>query len=298
MAGLKEIKRRVKSVKNTRKITYAMKLVSAAKLRKAQESVTRSREYTNALNGLLAQLSRETGGAAMAHPLMERRETVRRIRLVVVGGSRGLCGGYNSNINKLTEAATRELKAQHPGVEIDAVLVGRKPAEYFRRFQRPYVEAFEQLGEDANAWPIEEIAHKLETAFVSGEVDEVHLIYTRFRSAISVSPQREKILPLDAAAATGVVGDAGGAGEGITLFEPAPVEVFSAIIPRILRSKIRQAALDAKASEHGSRMTAMDAATKNAVELSYSLQLKANKLRQNRITSELLDIVGGAEAIS
>ncbi len=292
MAGLKDIKRRLKSVKNTKKITYAMKLVSAAKLRKAQESVTRSREYTNAINELLAGLLQ--GGAGFSHPLIEPHHEVKRIRLLVIGGSRGLCGGFNSNMFKLVEASMRELKVKHPGAMIDFMLVGRKPGEYFRRVKREYVKAYEELSEDANRWPIDEIALELEHAFIKGEIDQVYVLYTRFRSAISVTATRELLLPLDAKV---VETKAAGGAEGVTLFEPSPEEVFAAIMPRILRSRIRQASLDSKASEHGSRMTAMDSATKNADELSYKLQLKANKLRQSGITGQLLDIVGGAEAL-
>src|SRR5262249_34346704 len=152
----------------TKKITYAMKLVSAAKLRKAQESVTRSREYTNAINELLAGLLQ--GGAGFSHPLLEPHHEVKRIRLLVIGGSRGLCGGYNSNLYKLIEATIRELKGKHAGATIDYTLVGRKPGEYFRRLKRAYVKAFEDLSEDANRWPIDEIAIELESAFTKGEI--------------------------------------------------------------------------------------------------------------------------------
>lgn len=296
MAGLKEIKRRLRSVRNTKKITYAMKLVSAAKLRKAQESVTKTREYSNALNELLAALTRETASLDLAHPLMVRRSEVRNICLLVVGGSRGLCGGYNTNVNKMVESTVRELKAKHPGATIKSVLLGRKPAEYYRRVRRDYVEAHEHLSEDANLWPVEQITRSIEMEFAAGNYDEVYLIFTRFKSAISMVPTCEKLLPLEASAVVSS-GSTAAAGSGTAIFEPSAGEVYGAIIPRIVRTKVRQAALDAKASEQGSRMTAMDAATKNAGDLSYSLQLKFNKVRQSRITSELLDILGGAEAL-
>lgn len=294
MAGLKEIKRRLRSVRNTKKITYAMKLVSAAKLRKAQESVVRTREYSNALNDLLATLVRETKNLDLAHPLMEARSEVRNICLLVIGGGRGLCGGYNTNVNKLVESTIRSLKARHPGAAIASVLMGKKPAEYYRRVRRDYSVAHEQLGEDANLWPIEEITREIELAFAAGTYDEVYVIFTRFKSAISMVPTCEKLLPLEA---QGIATETTGTTTGSAIFEPSAADVYGAIIPRIVRMKVRQAALDAKASEQGSRMTAMDAATKNAGELSYSLQLKFNKVRQSRITSELLDILGGAEAL-
>jgi F-type H+-transporting ATPase subunit gamma len=294
MAGLKEIRRRLKSVNNTKKITSAMKLVSAAKLRKTQEAVVRSRAYTESLKGVLAQLQ---GGNEFSHPLLEPRPTVKRVRVLVLGVSRGLCGGFNTNINRRVESLYRELSTKHPGCEISSVLLGKKPAEYFRRIGRQYLEAIENIADDPNSWPIQELCQKLEIDFIKGEFDELHVVYTRFRSAISQTAVAERLLPLDREVVAGSVGDSAGAASGITLFEPNPQRVFDAVVPRIVRATVRQAAFDTKASEHASRMTAMDNATKNAKELIHSLTLKRNKLRQSGITSQLLDIVGGAEAL-
>lgn len=299
MAGLKELRIRVKSIQNTKKITYAMKLVSAAKLRKAQESVVRSRQYTEAVGRAIREIAAEAGNLDFSHPLMERREHVRKIRVLVIGGARGLCGGYNTNIHKRIEA----LKREKSGVEFEWVLLGKKPAEYFRRRQYQYIKSIEGLPDDPNRWPIDDLCEEFSSDFVSGKFDEAFLIYTRFKSAISMTVMCEKLLPLEAGlpaqqhshASAGQVN--GHAASGVTLFEPSARQLFAALIPRILRSIVRQAALDARTSEHGSRMTAMDNATKNAGELIDSLSLKCNKLRQGKITSELLDIIGGAEAI-
>lgn len=294
MAGLKELKVRIKSVQNTKKITYAMKLVSAAKLRKSQEAVVRSGQYTEALNRLLHELSMELAGVDFVHPLMQPRAEVRKIRLLVIGGGRGLCGGYNSNINRKIEALFKEKKAQNPAVEIETVILGKKPAEYYRRIRRSYLNSYEALPDDANQWPIEDVCRELEAAFVNGEADEVYVIYTKFKSALSMKVLAERLLPME----MGAEQESAQAGErsGVTLFEPSVREVFTQIIPRIMRSKVRQAALDARASEHGSRMTAMEAATKNAGQLIRKLQLTYNKARQTKITSELLDIIGGSGA--
>ncbi|MFN4896269.1 MAG: ATP synthase F1 subunit gamma [Pseudomonadota bacterium] len=294
MAGLKEIRRRLKSVNNTKKITSAMKLVSAAKLRKTQEAVLRSRAYTDSLKGVLAQLQ---GGSEFTHPLLEPRQTVRKVRILVLGASRGLCGAFNTNINRRIESLYRELTTKYPGCEVSSVLLGKKPAEYFRRIGRQYLEAVENIADDPNAWPIQDICQKLEIDFIKGEFDELHVVYTRFRSAISQTAVAERLLPLDREAVAGSSADVGAAATGITLFEPNPQRVFDAVVPRIVRATVRQAAFDTKASEHASRMTAMDNATKNAKELIHSLTLKRNKLRQSGITSQLLDIVGGAEAL-
>lgn len=294
MAGLKEIRRRLKSVNNTKKITSAMKLVSAAKLRKTQEAVVRSRAYTDSLKGVLAQLQ---GGSEFTHPLLEPRQTVKRVRILVLGASRGLCGAFNTNVNRRVEALYRELVAKYPGCEVSSVLLGKKPAEYFRRVGRQYLEAIENIADDPNLWPIQDLCQKLEIDFIKGEFDELHVVYTRFRSAISQTAVSERLLPLDREAVAGTSADAGAAATGITLFEPNPQRVFDAVVPRIVRATVRQAAFDTKASEHASRMTAMDNATKNAKELIHSLTLTRNKLRQSGITSQLLDIVGGAEAL-
>jgi F-type H+-transporting ATPase subunit gamma len=297
-----------------------MKLVSAAKLRKAQQSVVQSREYRNQLNALLLEVSSEE---VQGSDLLQARPSIKKVRLLVVGGSRGLCGAYNSALNKRVEAITRERTANNAALTMDAVLLGRKPAEYFRRTRRMIAASYEELSEDPNQWPIDQVCDRLEKDFLSGEVDEVLMVYTRFRSAISMSVEVEKLLPMDsdslrqqaaealrgAKSKTGASQRQQAAGEmqvvggtavqsGGILFEPSAQEVFSALLPRILRSNLRQACLEARASEHGSRMTAMDAATKNAGELSQSLQLKYNKLRQLGITSQLLDIVGGAEALN
>lgn len=294
MAGLKDIKRRLKSVNNTKKITSAMKLVSAAKLRKTQDAVVRSRAYTDSLKGVLAQLG---GDNEFTHPLLQARPTVKKIRVLILGANRGLCGGFNTNINRRVEALFKELAEKHPGAEVTTQIIGKKPAEYYRRIGRQYLAALETVADDPNEWPIQDVCQQLEVDFLRGDLDELYLVYTRFRSAISTVPMAEKLLPLSQEMLSGSHTSATGGNTGITLFEPNPQRVFDAVVPRIVRATVRQAALDTKASEHASRMTAMDNATKNAKELIYSLTLKRNKLRQSGITSQLLDIVGGAEAL-
>jgi F-type H+-transporting ATPase subunit gamma len=295
MAGLKEIRRRLKSVNNTKKITYAMKLVSAAKLRKTQEAVVRSRAYTEALRSVLAQLQ---AGSDFTHPLLEARPQVKRIRVLILGGARGLCGAFNTNTNRKVEALYQELSAKYPGCEIEGVILGKKPAEYFRRTGKTYRDSVESLPEDPGLWPIQDVCQRLEVDFLKGDFDELYLVNTRFKSAISMTAVSDRLLPLSKETLGGTASSKeAGAAAGVTLFEPNPQRVFDAVIPRIMRATVRQAAFDTKASEHASRMTAMDNATKNASELIYGLTLKRNKLRQTGITNQLLDIVGGAEAL-
>lgn len=307
MASLREIRLRVDSVKNTKKITYAMKLVAAAKLKRAQEAAQRGRAYTDQLNQMVSALVAELGADGVSSPFLAAGDAASagagnpsaspKALIVVFGGARGLCGGYNTNLHRQLELWIKEQGSKR---EIEILTVGRKPAEYCRRVGKSYIKAFEDVPEDAAKWPIEETAKIVEERFLSGEVNEVYFLFTKFKSAISMTPTVLKLLPMDASSlvATASAAPSSGTKPGMTLFEPTAQDVFAGILPRLLRSKLRQGAFDAKASETGARMTAMDAATKNAGELIDKLTRLRNKLRQNGITSQLLDIVGGAEAVN
>ena len=316
MASLREIRLRVDSVKSTKKITYAMKLVAAAKLKRAQEAAQRGRTYTLQLNEMLLGLVSELGMDGVSSPFLvntdvnsdSKKGTSNKALLVVFGGARGLCGGYNTNLHRAMEVwitSQNSSSGKTEKRELEILTVGRKPAEYCRRVGRKTLKSFEEVPEDAAKWPIEEAAKLIEERFLSGEVSEVFFLVTKFKSAISMTPTVAKLLPMDAGSlAAQALLDQGSPTSaiatktGVTLFEPSAQQVFAAILPRLLRSKLRQGAFDAKASETGARMTAMDAATKNAGELIDKLTRLRNKLRQNGITSQLLDIVGGAEAVN
>lgn len=293
MAGLKEIKSRIKSVKNTQKITYAMKLVSATKLRKAQDAVELSREYTNALSALVGRIALEQQDVDFQHPLFEKRENVRRVALIVVGGNRGLCGAFNANVNRAIDAFFKA----HAGKEVRAIVLGKKPCDHFKKRRLPMQQAYDDLSDDPNTWPLQDVMDQVEDAFVTGAVDAVYVIYTRFISALTMTVEAAQFLPVDAQALIEETQGLGTSVAGGVLFEPSPEEVFTSIVPRIVRGKLRQACLETKASEQGSRMTAMDAATKNASDLIESLTRTYNRLRQSGITAEILDIIGGAEGI-
>ena len=296
MPGLKEIKRRLRSVRNTKKITYAMKLVAAAKLRKSQDSVTSLREYTKALNTLLIALRAEQEDSDYSHPLMAEPEQLKRVGVIVIGGNRGLCGGYNSNLNRRFYELYSQLRGD--GLQVEVATLGRKPTQFCRRIKVPLMYSNEELPEDAVRWPIEQFLAGIERTFLEKEVDRVYLVYTKFRSALSVKPVSEQLLPLSLPTEVESFEPVELVPPGLTIFEPSTEAVFKRVIPQILRTRFTQAALDAKASEHGSRMTAMDSATKNAGELTTKLQLTHNKLRQSAVTADLLDIVGGAEALN
>lgn len=301
MPSKRDIDRRIKSVKNTRKTTYAMKLVSAAKLKRAQEAALQSREFASALKRLLNLAEGAQSSSGLTHPLLETRP-VKHIRFLIVGGSRGLAGGYNANVQRKIEAAIAEAKTEHPDAQHEYIIFGKKVAEYFRRVNRDAQHSYEDLSDDVIAWPLEEVCERAAYDFQHEKIDQLRVVYTKFKTVLSMTPVSEVILPLAKPdSAPEVVDTSAGQTGAIELpnliFEPSPAKVFESIIPRIFVSMIRQAAFDAKASEHASRMTAMDSATKNAGELIRKLTLLSNKLRQQKITSELLDIVGGAEAI-
>lgn len=285
MATLKIIRKRITSIRNTQQITKAMKMVSAAKLRRAQEAALLARPYADKMNEILINLSARVSRSA--HPLLAIREE-KRIQLVLVTSDRGLCGGYNANLVRAAEAFIRQHGA---GKEILLVLVGRKGADYYRRRRGETGERYLNF----LSTPAEElaavIAEKLITRFVDGETDAVYLIYSHFRSALSQVPTVEKILPVALSETQEP--------EQLTeyLYEPTAEELLSSLLPRITEIKIQRALLEAIASEHGARMTAMDSATTNASKMMGSLTLQMNRARQASITRELMEIVGTAEAL-
>ncbi len=285
MATLKIIRKRITSIRNTQQITKAMKMVSAAKLRRAQEAALMARPYADKMNDILTNLSARVSRSA--HPLLASREE-KRIQLVLVTSDRGLCGGYNANLVRAAEAFIRQHGA---GKEILLVLVGRKGADYYRRRRGETGERYLNF----LSTPAEElaavIAEKLITRFVDGETDAVYLIYSHFRSALSQVPTVEKILPVALSESQEP--------EQATeyLYEPGAEELLSSLLPKITEIKIQRALLEATASEHGARMTAMDSATTNASKMMGSLTLQMNRARQASITRELMEIVGTAEAL-
>lgn len=285
MATLKIIRKRITSIRNTQQITKAMKMVSAAKLRRAQEAALLARPYADKMNDILTNLSARVSRAA--HPLLATREE-KRIQLVLVTSDRGLCGGYNANLIRAAEAFIR---THGTGKEISLALVGRKGADYYRRRRGETAERYLNF----LATPAEElaamIAEKLISRFVDGETDAVYLLYSHFRSALSQVPTLEKILPVELSESQEP--------EQLTeyLYEPGAEELLSSLLPKITEIKIQRALLEATASEHGARMTAMDSATTNATKMMGSLTLQMNRARQASITRELMEIVGTAEAL-
>jgi F-type H+-transporting ATPase subunit gamma len=285
MATLRDIRRRIRSVQSTQKITRAMKLVAAAKFRRAQERIIAARPYAQRMDELLGNLVGRVGGDT--HPLLVRRETGRK-RLVVITADKGLCGAFNSNILRHSLQFLREM----PETDVTLVVVGRKARDFYRR--RPWTVKSEMLGFfDRLAYAhAQELSRELMDAYLAGDTDEVHLLYNEFRSAAVQTPTRKRLLPIEADAPSGEHGPA-----AEYVFEPSPEAILDSLLPRHVATQVYRALMESVAGELGARMTAMEAATKNAKEMIDLLSIQYNKARQDRITKELLDIVGGAEAL-
>jgi F-type H+-transporting ATPase subunit gamma len=283
MATLRDIRRRIRSVQSTQKITRAMKLVAAAKLRRAQDRIIAARPYAVKMAELMANLVSRAEGDR--HPLLTRRPSRRR-RLVIITADKGLCGAFNSNILRASLQFLRE-----PGdVDVTLVVVGKKARDFYRR--RQWSVKSEMLGFfDRLAYAhAQELAGQLMADYLAGEVDDVHLMYNEFRSVAVQRVKREQLLPIEAATEDG-------AATADYIYEPSPDAILAALLPRHVTTQVYRALMESVAGEYGARMTAMESATKNAKEMIDVLTIQYNKARQERITKELLDIVGGAEAL-
>jgi F-type H+-transporting ATPase subunit gamma len=290
MATLRDIQRRIRSVQSTQKITRAMKLVAAAKLRRAQERILAARPYAAKMGELLGNLVTAAGGSDGApHPLLEQREGPRR-QIVIITADKGLAGAFNANVIR----RALEFVRQSNTAEVTLVVVGRKARDFYRRRQwtikRDMIGFWDRLAYTHAA----ELADYFMQQYLDGEVDEVHLLYNEFRSVVVQRPVREQLLPIPRTAAG--EGDAAAAAVDY-IYEPHPAAILQELLPRHVRTQVFRALMESLAGEYGARMTAMEAATKNAKEMIDVLTVQFNKARQEKITKELLDIVGGAEAL-
>ena len=283
MSTLRALRRRIRSVENTRQITKAMEMVAAAKLRRAQSRATAARPYAVKISEMLANLA----GAAseLDNPLFKARE-VKTTALVVVTADRGLAGAYNSNLIRAAEKRLREA----PAGSIQLILAGRKGRDYFKRRNWPTLAVHTPLPAEASLEFARELTQDLIARYLKGEVDRVEIMYTQFVTAMTRRIMTETFLPVGADAEKKEA-------KGDAIFEPDAESIFSELLPRYATAKLFAALADALASEHAARMIAMGAARKNAGELIDKLVLQRNRIRQAVITKELLDIVGGAEAL-
>jgi F-type H+-transporting ATPase subunit gamma len=284
MAKTQDIKRRIKSVKNTMQLTRAMRMVAAAKLRRAQERMMHARPYVHGMTRVLRSLAARANPED--HPLLQEHGD-KKVELVVLTADKGLCGAFNSGIIRLAENFAEEQK----GKELTWNAVGKKGRDYFRRrfeLKRERVDLFRTVEFDA----AKEIAADLIERYIDGELDQIHLIFNEFKSAIQAKPVALQLLPIEPEQfEAGEVADD-------YIYEPSAKELFAELLPHYVENQIFQGMLESVAAEHAARMTAMESATNNAGELIDSLTLTMNRVRQASITTEIIEVVSGAEALN
>lgn len=290
MASLIDIRRRLKSVKNTQQITRAMKMVSAAKLRRAQDRVIAARPYAKALREVLASVSSRVKEAQ--HPLLASREE-KRVVLLVLEGDKGLAGAFNANVNRAVAALLAEKREWE---SVTLLPIGKKAFDYWKRRPTPIGKSYPGIFARVEYSHAKEIADYLTAEFVEGRIDAAYAVYNEFKSVVTQIVRRDRILPISRSET--VVGEAPAVGEPTAdyIYEPDPETILAKLLPRYLEFVLFRLLLESAAAEHGARMTAMESATKNAGEMIDSLTLTYNRARQARITRELIEIVSGAAA--
>jgi F-type H+-transporting ATPase subunit gamma len=289
MPSLQSLRRKIASVKNTQKITKAMKMVASAKLKRAQSRILAFRPYGLKMREVVANLSRRVNREL--HPLLQKRPT-KMVRVVVVTSDRGLCGAFNANIVRKALEFIRECEAR--GVKVEIGLVGRKGRDFFKRrhwpTHEPYVDIFDRLSYEHGM----EIAQRALERYTKGEFDEAHIIYNEFKSALQQRVIVEQLFPIESLEEDGQPRETLG---GSYLYEPDELELLDPLLMKHLQAQTFRILLESSAAEQAARMAAMDGATRNAGEVIKKVTLYYNKTRQAAITKELMDIVGGAEAL-
>ncbi|HAV25462.1 MAG TPA: ATP synthase F1 subunit gamma, partial [Bacteroidetes bacterium] len=291
-ANLKEVRNRIASTQSTQQITKAMKMVSATKLRKAQQAITQMRPYADKLNGILMNLADSAKDEQELQGYFEHRE-LKNVLLIVNSSDRGLCGGFNSNI---TKEVRNLLSNKYADANVEIKFLGKKAYEYFKRadFTKDTsdMEAFLEL----NADDVFKIGDSVIEDFLAGKYDEVRVVYNKFKNAATQIVTAEKILPVELESFEAKSKEESKYVADFS-FEPTKKDLLFTIIPRAVKTQLYRTMLDSQASEHGSRMVAMDKATENAGDIIYDLKLQYNQARQAAITTEILEIVGGAAAL-
>ncbi len=295
MPSLQSLRRKIAAFKNTQKITKAMKMVAAAKLKRAQDRILSARPYGHKMRGVVGNLSRRVNRSS--HPLLQKRDS-KRVEVLVVTSDRGLCGGFNGNIVRKSVEFLRQCEER--GLHVNLSVVGRKGRDYFRRrpwhIRQEWTGVFDRLSYEHAI----DIGGDLTDNFTKGTFDELYVIYNEFKSAIQQRVIVEKLFPIDASSEFGAGTQAAEGAEvlgGSYLYEPEENELLAALLPKHFQTQAFRILLESSAAEQGARMAAMDGATRNAGELIKKVTLYYNKTRQAAITKELMDIVGGAEAL-
>ena len=290
-AKLRIVRRRIRSVQSTKKITRAMELIASSRIVRAQQRVEASRPYAVQLTKAMEDLARQTG--AVQHPLLEHRERPTKGGILVMTSDRGLAGAYNANVLKVAEGLIRDVRGR--GLEPILYVIGKKGIGYFRFRVVPMRETWQGFSEVPPYEEAERIGRRLIADFASEEIDELHAAYTDFRSAFTLRATSQRFLPI---APEEVTGTALGVVHAEYLFEPEPGEILGHLLPQYVIAKVYAGLLESAASENAARRRAMKAATENAEELIKVLTRQANRARQDEITTEIMEIVGGSEALT
>jgi F-type H+-transporting ATPase subunit gamma len=289
MAQLRDIKRRIGSVQSTQKITRAMELIASSRIIKAQQRVDAARPYAEEMRSLMASVAKNAG--SIDHPLLKQRDSVGTVGTIIVTADRGLAGAYNSNVIRAAERDMRD----HEQTRL--FVAGKKGISYFRFRGYELTGAWQGMSDQPRIDDAREVAKAAAGAFTNGDVDEVRLVYTRFESALRQQPVVLKLLPVPREDLDEGAPPEGGAGPSY-VFEPSPEDILGYLLPRYIEGAVYQGMLEAAASEHAARRRAMKAATDNADELIEGLTRVYNQARQAEITTEIMEVVGGAEALS
>ncbi len=293
MPNLKELKNRISSVKSTRKITSAMKMVAASKLRRAQELAESSRVYADSLSFILSSLAGNTKNSSDLPEILTGRENSKISLLIINSSDRGLCGGFNSNLFRNAKKWISDQQGQGKSVKI--MTVGKKASSFYKKTDLDIVASFEDLNSNDRQLQVsEEIKNKIMELFENNEIDEVSILFNKFVSAISQEPTYQSLIPLSNEETSE---DESEANNSVFEFEPDKNELLEYLVPRNFLTQIYRSVLESSASEHAARMTSMDNATRNAGDMIDRLTLTYNRTRQAFITKELIEIISGAEAV-
>jgi F-type H+-transporting ATPase subunit gamma len=288
-AKLRETRRRIRSIESTKRITKAMELIAASRILRAQQTVQQSRPYAELITQVIQNVASQID--EVAHPMLEQRSEPSAAAIVVVTSDRGLAGAYNSNVLRTTEELVA--KVRRAGLEPKLFVAGRKGVSYFRFRERPVEQSWRGFSETPSYRDAKAVADAVIEAFTSGAVDEIHLAYTEFASALTQRPRARRLVPMVVEETSERPGPL-----PLYIFEPSPEKIFAELLPRYVEARVYSAMLESAASEQASRRRAMSAATDNAEELIKVLTRVANQARQSEITQEIMEVVGGAEAMA
>lgn len=294
MANLRDIRNRIQSIKNTQQITKAMKMVAAAKLRKAQNRMIATRPYAKKMREVVVRL---VSAGKVDNPLLRKPEEVDRIAMVIVGSDRGLCGAFNNNLFRKVENEISDLyKKYHKGDKLDLITIGKKASGYFSKRDYNVIEKYPGFFDSLNYEETSAIMRSLTDQFAVGEYDKVLVAYNEFKTVISQNRLIVELLPIDESSMDEPVQDLSNKNMDY-IYEPDPEQILDSLLPVHLNVQLWRAVLESNASEQGARMAAMDNATENAKELEQDLRLEYNQARQSAITTEISEIVSGAAAL-